>query len=113
MIKRNLDRGFSLIELLVSMAIFLIMAVGFIPLLTQSYSTIFTSGAKNKAILHAQKDLERKLTTGTTTSSITLDITFTNGVNVVTFPVEGEMVSVNKVYKDSSSVQFDAFIPKR
>ena len=109
--KKNI-RGFSLIELLVSIALLAILAIGFIPLMTNSYTGIYVSGEKNKAIDLAQKEIEQLFTNGTTIED-KISIEFINGGNTTEFEISGEYVNIEKTYDNGKSVTFDVFIPKQ
>lgn len=110
--EKSSSKGFSLIELLVSMALLAILAIGFIPLMTNSYTGIYSSGEKNKAINQAQKEIEQLFTTGTTLED-KLSVEFINGGNTTEFEISGEYVNIEKTYNNGKSVTFDVFIPTR
>jgi type II secretory pathway pseudopilin PulG len=104
--------GFSLVELLVSAALLFILAAGFIPLLTNSYSGIFLAGEKNKSANLAQGEIEKLFSTGTTDDADILAISFVDGMNITTIEVPGRKISVEKGSGDNK-VTYSVFIPKR
>jgi prepilin-type N-terminal cleavage/methylation domain-containing protein len=109
--KKMSKNGFSLIELLVSIALLTIMAIGFMPLLTSSYTGIFSSGDKNKVIDQAQKEIEQLFYTGSDEEE-ELSVVFID-VDTIEFKIPGEYINIEKTYGDGKSVTFDVFIPKR
>jgi prepilin-type N-terminal cleavage/methylation domain-containing protein len=114
MLKKELkNKGFSLIELLVSASLLLILAVGFIPLLTNSYTSIFSTGEKNNAVNLAQKEIEQWFSTGTTYDTDILFINFIDVDTTTVFEIEGEKVQINKPYDNGKTISFEVFIPKQ
>ncbi|MGI6621675.1 MAG: type II secretion system protein [Clostridiaceae bacterium] len=110
--KKIHNGGFSLVELLVSAALLFILAAGFIPLLTNSYSGIFLAGEKNKSANLAQGEIEKLFSTGTTDDADILAISFVDGMNITTIEVPGRKISVEKGSGDNK-VTYSVFIPKR
>ncbi len=107
----NSNRGFSLVELLVSISLLTILAICFLPLLTTSYSGIQVAGDRNKAINIAQEKIERSFNQGAKDDARSeITINFPGGD---TFKIEGENIKVNEEYGEDSSIEFDVFIPKK
>lgn len=106
----NNNKGFSLVELLVSIVLLTILAIAFLPLLTTSYSGIHGAGERNIAMNEAQKKLEISFNNGTNKAIAEVEIRFSG---VGTFKIVGENIKVREHYGDGSSIEIDAFIPKK
>lgn len=114
MLKKKLtNKGFSLIELLVSATLLLILAAGFFPLFTNSYISIFSTGEKNKAVNLAQKEIEQWFSLGTTYDIDVLSINFIDIDATTVFKIDGEKVKIIKPYDNGKTISFEVFIPKR
>jgi len=57
-LKKNRIEGFTLIEIIVSIAIIGIMVVSFLTIFTNSFSTIFSMGHKTESVNEAQAFIE-------------------------------------------------------
>lgn len=110
--KKLNNKGFSLIELLVSVTLLFILAAGFIPLLTHSYTNILSAGEKNKSANLAQGEIEQLFSVGTTDDIDVIAISFVDGKNVTTIEVTGKKISIEKGTGDNKVI-YDVFIPKR
>lgn len=108
--KMKSNKGFSLVELLVSISLLTIMAVAFLPLLTTSYSGIQKSGERNNAINLAQQEIEQRFSKGAEKSDTQITIRFP-GVEL--FKIEGEIIIFNEEYGEEHSVELDVFIPEK
>ncbi|QZY56983.1 type IV pilus modification PilV family protein [Crassaminicella profunda] len=101
-------KGFTLIEIIISLAILGIIVVSFTTTFTSSFSGIFSSGKKSQALHQAQIQMDRKINS-VTTGSDTLNIKFL-GISQIT--VLGKKEIVNVEYKDHN-VSLTTFIPNR
>ena len=111
--KKAYDGGFSLTELLVAAALLFILAAGFIPLLTNSYTSIFSAGEKNKSSNIAQGEIEKLFSSGVTEDEEVLTIYFVDeNDDVTTIEVPGRKISVEKG-TGNNRVTYSAFVPKR
>lgn len=97
-----LQKGFTLIEIIVSIAILGIIAVAFLPLISSSISGIFRPGQRAEALFQAQSKLENPpagnipaVTTINVTANAPLtSYTFTGKIRKVTEPVNGSTTPV-------------------
>jgi len=69
----DFQNGFTLIEIILTIAILGLMAATFLPLLTTSTSNIFKPGQRNSVLYQAQSQLDNY--TGTSTSTISMSVT--------------------------------------
>ncbi len=105
------NNGFSLVEIIVAIAVLLIVVFAFTTLFTSAFGGIFTQGRKSGALYdEAQQVLEQLYeqgasVTGAETLSITFDAAPANPVNVT-----GSVVNQNYNYDNKTGV-IDAFIP--
>ena len=83
------DKGFSLVEIVVAMAILSIVAAIFLTLMTFSAGMIFTAGNKSEQIFETQGEVDNKIVSvDPVGSETTIKVTFPNGSDVV--EVHGE-----------------------
>ena len=108
--KTNLRRfyrnksGFSLIELIIAMAVLAIIVATFTTMLTSGLFGIVKAGEKSTNIFLSQEDLEKKLSVGTTIGT-PLTITFTD---LSTITIQGEIVEF-----PNGNVSIRAFLPRQ
>lgn len=69
-------RGFTLIEIILAIAIIGILAVTFIPLFTSGYIMITKNGETSDNLFKKQDELEQKIAVGATTGSSILTVDF-------------------------------------
>ena len=83
------EKGFSLVEIVVAMAILSIVAAIFLTLMTFSAGMIFTAGNKSEQIFETQGEVDNKIVTSDTDTSVsvTVNVTFPDSVII---PVAGE-----------------------
>lgn len=55
------NRGFTLVEVIISMALVGILAISFIPIVTTQYVNIYKSGDKSEATYKALEDVENQI----------------------------------------------------
>ena len=110
--KAIVKNGFSMVELLVSLAIMAITVIAFIPVFNGSLSSILNSGTKSNAINAAQKNIEDALRSGTNLSTYTMNLTFkAQGLPNVDISVPG--IAVNTSYQYSNITgNLKVFVPK-
>lgn len=102
------EKGFTLIEIIISLAILGMIVISFTTAFTSSFSGIFSSGKKSQALHEAQTKIDRKINSVTTGRDI-LKIKFL-GVPEIT--IQGKKEIVNVEYNDRS-VSLTTFIPNR
>jgi prepilin-type N-terminal cleavage/methylation domain-containing protein len=99
--------GFTLIEVIVSLAIIGIIAISFISIFSTGVLWVSKAGGQSSSAFSAQKDLENAIANdinGTDTISIIF--------NGVTLPaVAGKSQSVTKTYRNNEYVTISVFIP--
>ena len=94
----SLQKGFTLIEVLIAVAIVSIMAAAFLPMLSNNLSNIFKPGYRQQALYQAQTDLDN-FSNSTNTDSITVGSTTIHGtLTTVTKTVSGHTVSLYYFY---------------
>lgn len=117
-IKEELDqRGFTLVELIVSLAILLIISVAFLTLFAGSYSNISISGRKNVLLFSAQKAVEGAISQENMEDNKYLSISFNKEVDggPINLEVRGALFTKEIVLEDFKDRKADiaVFIPKR
>ena len=76
-------KGFTLIEIIVSLAIIGMLAVIFLPVFTMTIKGIFTAGRRNDTTFQSQNDTEYRIGDTEVVSNATLIITFgSNDLNI-------------------------------
>ena len=81
------DNGLTLIEVIVSIAILGILAVTFMPILSNQYISIVGTGVKSKNTYLAVDDIEQKIAAGEYTEGKLLKIEFNNPKKIVDIKV--------------------------
>jgi prepilin-type N-terminal cleavage/methylation domain-containing protein len=102
----NKKNGMTLIELVIAMAIFAIMAITFISLFTSSVIWIFGAANKGEAYSSAQQDIESRIATKEALYSSDLVITFGSD----SYSIQGGLVESDQTVRQRSS-QLETFIP--
>ncbi len=103
------NHGFSLIEIIIAMAVLLIIIFAFTTLFTFAFGGIFTQGRKSEALYkEVQKELEVLYEAQESTGTSILEITFDNANDVDN--VLGEYVHKQFTYDDKTGVVY-TFIP--
>lgn len=94
----NRQKGFTLIEIMVAVAILGIMAAAFLPILSSSMSNIFHPGYHEQALYQAQTELDN-FTGSSNTDKITIESTNVYGtLKTVSKTVSGHTVSLYYFY---------------
>ena len=87
--KKKNNKGFTLIEIIVSLMIIGLLAVIFLPVFTMTVKSIFNAGRKNDATFQSQNEAEEKIGENVVTVNTQLDIVFDN----ITLVIDGEDVT--------------------
>src|SRR5690554_1530308 len=102
-------KGMTLIEVVLAMAIFGIIAVSFITMFSSSLLWIYRAGDRGEAYSMAQSDVERRIITGDSYETDNLTIVF-GGDDTNTISIRGGIVeSIQSIHDQSSSIE--TFIP--
>lgn len=99
-------RGFTLIELIVALAVLGIIIIAFINMFSTAIFGVFRAGDKGTAYTLAKEDVETRIARGETVSTEALSITFGGK----TFSIEGGLVETHKFVRNSES-EIAAFVP--
>jgi prepilin-type N-terminal cleavage/methylation domain-containing protein len=93
-------RGFTLIEMIISIAIIGVIAVAFLPLFTTSFKWIADAGRRSDTLFNSQDASEEKILQGASTNAghLNFDFTFSDGTGAVNIQVEGEHVQNDTLY---------------
>lgn len=108
----NNRRGFTLVEILVALSILSIIIFSFAPLISSSFSNIYTAGRKSDALYQAQEQMENKLVEEITEDKELTELT-------ITFQEISEEITVNGTEEqftytyDGHSGILTAFIAKK
>jgi len=94
----SLQKGFTLIEVLIAVAIVSIMAAAFLPMLSNNVSNIFKPGYREQALYQAQTELDN-FSSSTNTDSVSIGSTTVQGtLTTITKTVSGHTVSLYYFY---------------
>lgn len=104
------NRGFSLIELLIALSIFVIIASAFLLLYTKSFSDIFHSGHKNEALYEIQQELENTIYSNNNDGTDEIEINFPGLENSV--KIKGKLERGDAQVGERSA-EIIVFIPNR
>lgn len=97
-------RGFSLVEIMVAMALLLIIVFAFTTLFTFAFGGIFSQGHKSESLYReVQKELEEKYQQGHSDGTVQLAIDFNDPDN--DFSVTGKVVSEQYTYQYQSETR--------
>ncbi|RCX13793.1 prepilin-type N-terminal cleavage/methylation domain-containing protein [Anaerobacterium chartisolvens] len=91
---RTNNKGFTFIEVIVCIFILSITIAAFTALFAGSYSAIFGTGYKSRAVFEAQEKIERAVAEGEAGEEHDMTITFP-GSPSVTIRSEGEIIKKN------------------
>lgn len=94
-------KGFTLVEIIVALAIVGILAVSFLPMFTLAFKTVFSSGYKSEEIFHDQKSMENLIADPNADDIDSLSIAFPDGYII---SVEGQ---------EMTNGEFKMFMPER
>ncbi len=109
MINIKAEKGFSLVEVMVAMAVLLIIVIAFSTLFTFAFGGIFSQGRKSEALYEeVQKELEELYETGNSDGTDELVIGFVNASSTIS--VTGAIVTEPYTYDDRTNNIY-TFIP--
>jgi len=101
------EEGFSLVEVLVALAVLTIIIFAFTTLFTSSFSGIFRAGRKSASLYEAQAALDHVIEQGTASTAAEVTILFGS----IAVNVKGEEVTEEYQYEDRTG-QLVYFLPK-
>ena len=105
----RINQGFSLLEVIVALAVLLLIIIAFTTLFTFSFGGIFSQGRKSEALYEdVQKELEEKYDQGNPGSSDTLFIDF--GDSSINLNRPGMIIVEQYTYEDQTGAIY-TFIP--
>ncbi len=99
------EGGFTLIEVLVALFVFVLVVCSFVSLFTSSYLAVNVAGQRSQALCEIQGEAE--LPGRAVEVEDTLDIKFSG----TTITPEGEIITVEKTYGQGRKVSITYFIP--
>lgn len=100
-------QGFTLIEMIVALAIIGIMAVSFLTVFSSTYAHIFSAGRRSDAIFSTEKKVEAAIASGTTGTADT----FSLSIGGRTINVSGTLVTEQSTYENGKTVTLKSFVP--
>lgn len=100
-------QGFTLIEMIVALAIIGIMAVSFLTVFSSTYAHIFSAGRRSDAIFSTEKKVEAAIASGTTATTDT----FSLAIGGRTVTVSGALVMEQSTYENGKAVSLKSFVP--
>ena len=104
------EHGFTLIEVIVALAIITAVIIAVTPLITSSYSGIFTSGYRSKAQFSGQQDIENAIANPGSAADSNLVIPFSTPISVA-----GNYIAIDETFTDSNgtsrTVTLNVFVP--
>lgn len=106
MIKINKRKGMTLIEVILAMAIFGIIASGFLSMFTSSLIWIFGAGNRGEAYSIAQKDVENRISSEDAYESDSLVLTFDGN----DYSIDGGIVESTQTVNQKNST-LETFVP--
>lgn len=110
--KINYESGFTLVEIVVALAVLMILLVPFTFLFTSSFTNIFAAGNKNQALYDVQKELENEINSSSAVGIDILQIDFPTVIQSIR--VGGKIITIEKEYSrgtNKENVELKAFVP--
>jgi prepilin-type N-terminal cleavage/methylation domain-containing protein len=106
--KNKLDNSaFTLIEIIIALALIGIIAISFLTIFSSAYAYLFTAGRKSDAIFAVEKVMESSIASGTSSEANTIAINI-GGRNL---EIKGVNTSQNQLYEnDTKNVSMNMFI---
>lgn len=95
---RGRENGFSLIEVLVALAVLAVVIVTFTALFTSSFAGISIAGDKSVELYNAQTEMDDAIARGALSDNDTVQIDF----SLTLLNISGEIVSVDYEYEERS-----------
>ncbi len=100
------EKGFSLVEVIVAMAVLLLIIIAFTTLFTFAFGGIFYQGRKSEALYEVvQNELEVLYEQGNTGGPDILPISFDGGAINPPIEVDGVIVTEPYTYEDQSGTR--------
>jgi prepilin-type N-terminal cleavage/methylation domain-containing protein len=87
--------GFTLIEVIIALAIFVILITAFVPLFVTSVQRIVLAGQKSQYLYELQKDIESEIAANETGTLLDLPLVFLDGSDTYSETVAGREVSAD------------------
>ncbi|MCD4712447.1 MAG: prepilin-type N-terminal cleavage/methylation domain-containing protein [Clostridiales bacterium] len=110
-VKVKMNRGMTLIEVIIAMAIIGIIAVGLIQMFTMSMIVISNAGKKTQSAYDAQKHAEHSLTSKySNTPDVDEELLLTIGGTTIIAP--GRKVKVESQLSNGEIINIEVFQPK-
>ncbi len=109
---KNEQSGFSLVELLVAMVIFMIIVIAFTALFTNSYTGIFRAGDKSESMFVAQADMDKAIYRGNEGDEMNLKIPFIGAPDIEANNNPGRLIEIEYEYQGGNST-IRYFLPAR
>ena len=103
------NKGFTIVEVLVALALLSITAVAFVTLMTFSVSSVFVAGEKSEEIFAAQGQVERDISTKKPSGTDAVTIKFPAGSDLT---IKGEQLEIVYEY-DGKSGSIKYFLPEK
>lgn len=119
-INKNTEKGFTLIELIIAIAILAIVSVAFLPMFSTAMIGISGAGKKSAAHYTAQNQMESTISDSTTpptgvfvtdinptdpnSPKITMNFFDTSGQSTGVFPFKGTKIDVNYIYGNQTKI---------
>lgn len=101
------ENGFTLVELIVALAILSIGIFAFSYMFSSSFANVFTAGRKSSSLLSAQEELELQIAVGTATDSEELSVFLPDGTEI---KIPGEFATGTYMYENKTGT-VTTFIP--
>lgn len=106
------NRGFSLIEEIVSLAIISIIIIGILPIIVNSLKSIYDSGNRTINVSSAESKIGNLIKNNTTPGVDSVTITLKNSAGVVILSpgsIQGKIITFNK--SSSNQTTLSTFVP--
>lgn len=106
------EDGYSLVEVVVSMAVFMILALALSSLFISSYKTVVAAGTRSAAVQHVQQEMEKSIAEGAYSAD---EVQREEDYEVVVFgkKVTGTLITVDKIISEEPlrRVTYVTFVP--
>lgn len=113
------NKGMTLVELVVSIAIFGIISVGFLSIFLESLLIIERAGNRSESVAYVSSELERKLAGSDPVDAATLTITEPQAI--ITYnpgtvvessnPVDGKLILGTELNQQGQEIEVTVYIP--
>lgn len=102
------QKGFTLIEVVVALAILVIIVFSFTIMFTSSFSGIFRAGHKSRALFEAQEEMDNKIAGNMNSGANAITVQF----DQIDVTVDGEIKEVTYEYEGRNGVLY-YFLPEQ